>query len=241
MNASYVSILGCILVVGSANADTEERFPCVPSHSGDAGGIMMMDHSYLVRRELGQNRFDIPYGYLTVRPPPSRVNCFAKRSNISFAFWMPDLRAPEKDMWSQYDFRLQEPDRQTPGPDEFIVMVSFLAPEHQYTPAIGFKNLIDGWKKPYQIELRHGLLHILPGENPLAFDMYADLSQENGQLLLDCDGPDSDVPNPLCAGDLYFSDLELEASLQFPADALPKWREIRDGVRTLLDQWAVQD
>ncbi|MFP1646308.1 hypothetical protein [Pontitalea aquivivens] len=241
MKVSFLSILGYILVLGSANADAEERFPCVPGHSGDAGGIMLMDHSYPVRRELGSNRFDIPYGYLTVRPPPSRINCFPKRDSVSFAFWVPDLRAPKDDWLFQPDFRVQEPGRPRPDADEFVVKVSSVSPEDQWTPAIGFKNLIDSWEKPYRIELRHGLLHILPGENPQAFDTYADLSQENGQFLLACDRPESRVPNPLCRCDLYFSDLQLEAALRFPRDALPRWREIRDGVRTLLDRWAVQN
>src|SRR5690606_8024771 len=147
---------------------------------------------------------------------------------------------PRDDMWSQPDFSVQEPDRPKPSLDEFIVEVTTATPRERGSPSIRFRNIVRDLKNSYRVEISHGLLKVVPSKDAATVDDYADLSDSNGQVSLECTNPGPNVPNPLCAGYLYFSDLRLELTIVFPADALPKWREIRDGVRTLLDRWAVQ-
>jgi len=234
----YLYILAFLLAFTSV-AGADDQYPCQSDPAGRwAPGVQ--DHNYLVRRTIGPHSFDIPYGYLMIRPSANRVNCYSKRSSISFAFWIPDLRPPLSDMWSQPNFRVQEPGRSKPSTDEFVVSVLTASPNNPGAPTTMFRNTIGFLAGSYQIRFENGLLHVIPSENLRAFEGYFDLSNNNNQVALDCtpSGEDS-PPNPSCKGTIYFHDLGLTLVVLFPKDGLPYWKAIRDGTSTLLDQWSV--
>ncbi|RCS21415.1 hypothetical protein DUT91_24245 [Phyllobacterium salinisoli] len=208
-------------------------------------GIEKMDPNYPVKRILGPYRFEIPFGYMTGRPTPEQVNCYPVRKRIEFAFWMPDLRAPKDDTWGKSDFRPQEPGRDAPGPQDYIVEVPgvmFIDTKagKSESPSVRFWNSLSMLDEAFGFEQKYGLLRVLPGKNPNVYDDYSDLSQEDYKIILNCSRPEDHRLNPLCQAYLYFTDLQLETVVRFPADALPEWRKIKDGVRTLAERWIVK-
>jgi hypothetical protein len=57
---------------------------------------------------------------------------------------------------------------------------------------------------------------------------------ERDELLLHC------IPDYGCEFTVYFRDLKLGALGSLPYDALPQWREVKEGIRTLLERWIVK-
>ncbi|GGB10630.1 hypothetical protein GCM10011491_43190 [Brucella endophytica] len=244
LRALFASLCGV-----SANAMATEQYPCKPAPDEGRfawGRIQSIDPNYLVKRILGPYTFKIPYGYMIGRPTPERLNCYPKQNRLEFAFWMPDFRAPKKDMWSEPNYRVHEPGRDAPGPQEYVVDVvglEFIETKagKSGSPGRRFVNGLALLRKDFRIEETYGLIHVVPGQNTPLSDDYVSLSNEGYEILLECSRPESRDSNPSCKAYLYFTDLQLEAVMQFPADALPEWQKIKDGVRILVERWIVKE
>jgi len=240
MNATLIL---CSLILGALLCDAasaDEKYPCRAdqrSSTGMSEKSGSIDHKYIVRHTLGQFRFDIPYGYIIRRPSPEFVNCPGDK--LAFAFWMPDLRAPQDDMWSQPSYRVQEPGRPEPVADEYIISVISATPRKHADLSTRFTAHVGRFEKPYRLDFEDGLLHVLFDENNSAFDDYFDLSSTDEQYHIFCTKEDVNLPNPSCRADIYLNDINLGLFVQFPLDALPHWKEIGQGARTLLKRWQV--
>lgn len=246
MGFRILAMLFGLSVIGTYDAVADEHYPCEPAPDIKKAWykIQKMDKTYKVRRYLGPHTLDIPYGYFTGRQTPEEVNCYPKMSSLEFAFWLPDLRSPQKDMWYDANFRPREEGREAPGPHDYVVNVlslSFIdtAKGKSETPSKGFSNIVALFDKPFRIERKYDLLHVLPEENASAFDYYADLSQPDYKIFLSCSSP-QEVENPSCKAHLYLTDRQLEALLLMPVDALPEWQKVKDSVRSLVEQWRVK-
>ncbi|PRA75508.1 hypothetical protein CQ054_22920 [Ochrobactrum sp. MYb29] len=242
---ALLPLLATFLVGQQARAD--DQYPCKPQ-SDDLmqrwAGLAGMDPTYKVRRYLGPHTFDIPYGYFTGRPTPERVNCYPKETSLEFAFWLPDLRPPKKDMWYEAYFRPAEEGRPAPGPDEYVVTIlgmSFVdtSKGESETPSRAFSNRVFP-NEITQIERKYGMLHVLTDKVGAFQDTFADLSQPDYKIAMICSTPGTTDENPLCKVRLYLTDLQLEAILLMPVDAVPQWQKVKDGVRTLVEQWRVK-
>ncbi|KAA3503680.1 hypothetical protein DXM26_16875 [Agrobacterium tumefaciens] len=237
-------VLFCLvlLMATAIDASATEEYPCKPDPDGGKwawGRIQQMDHSYLVKRQVGPHRFEIPYGYHIGRRTPERVNCYPIRDSIEFAFWMPDLRSPRNDMWSEPDYRVQEEGRPVPSAREYVVQIlaTKYIPEGSTkpTPAEGFHNLTLPTQKTDE---RYGLTHTLPDADAGEMDTYVSSSDPRYEILLLCLKPEQNYfPYPSCKTYLYLTDLRLELVLIFPTDALPEWRKVVEGVHTLITRW----
>jgi len=240
-------LLGFLTAIGSQVAAADEQYPCKPEVEDMMhrwAGIQKMDKTYKVRRYLGPHTFDIPYGYFTGRRTPEGVNCQPKETSLEFAFWLPDLRSPQKDMWYDANFRPKEEGREAPGPRDYVVKILSLrfvdtAKGESESPSIAFSNGLhsDG---VIRLERKFGLLHEVTDRTGTRDDSYVDLSQRDYKIKLGCSAPESKDENPLCKVYLYLTDLQLEAILLMPVDALPEWQKVKDGVRTLVERWRVQ-
>lgn len=110
MRLSKLSILILAVLlsaIGIQAATADDQYPCKPAPEINTWWykIQKMDQTYPVKRYLGPHTFYIPYGYFTGRQTPEEVNCYPKMSSLEFAFWLPDLRPPQKDMWYDANFR----------------------------------------------------------------------------------------------------------------------------------------
>jgi len=240
-------LLGSLLAISIHPVSAEDQYPCKPAPDINTVWykIQKMDKTYKVRRYLGPHTFDIPYGYFTGRQSPEEVNCYPKMSSLEFAFWLPDLRSPQKDMWYDANFRPKEEGRPAPGPEEYIVKILSLkfvdtAKGESESPSIAFSNGLRS-NQIIRLERKYGLLHELTDSVGAFEDNFADISQRDYKIQLSCSTPESKDENPLCKVYLYLTDMQLEAILLMPVDALPEWQNVKDGVRTLIEQWRVKD
>lgn len=239
-------MLGFLTATGIQGAIADDQYPC--KLAPDIGTwwykIQKMDQTYPVKRYLGPHTFEIPYGYFTGRLTPERVNCTPKQDSLEFAFWLPDLRPPKKDMWYDANFRPQEEGRAPPRSHDYVVKILSMefidtAQGESESPSIRFSNRLAMFNTPFRLEQKYGLLHVLP-VGLSAFDEYADLTQKNYKIKMECSLLKDNHENPLCKVHLYLTDLQLEALLLMPVDALPEWQKVKDGLRTLVQQWLVK-
>ncbi|MGN6448588.1 MAG: hypothetical protein ACTHLK_08325 [Brucella intermedia] len=243
----FLALLGFLTAIDSQVAVADEQYPCKPEVEDMMhrwAGLQKMDKTYKVRRYLGPHTLDIPYGYFTGRRTPEGVNCHPKESSLEFAFWLPDLRFPQKDMWYDASFRPKEEGHEAPGPHDYVVKILSLrfvdtARGESETPSRWFTNGLR--EQVNRIEKKYGLLHVLTDRVGAFDDSFADLSQRDYKIAMDCSTPGGTDENPLCKVHLYLTDLQLEAILLMPVDALPEWQKVKDGVRTLVERWRVKN
>lgn|GEM_PF-4097751 len=240
-----LALTGLLTAIGIQTATADDQYPCKPAPDIDTWWykIQKMDQTYPVKRNLGPHTFEIPYGYFTGRLTPERVNCTPNQDSLEFAFWLPDLRSPKKDMWYDANYRPQEEGRVPPGPHDFVVKVLSMkfidtAKGESESPSIAFSNGLPS-EKIIRLERKYELLHVLP-ETLGMTDDYSELSQRDYKITMRCTSPRSGAVNPGCKTYLYFTDLQLGVLLLFPADALPQWQKVKDGLRTFVQQWLVK-
>ncbi|TCQ71849.1 hypothetical protein EDF68_1247 [Ochrobactrum sp. BH3] len=147
-------------------------------------------------------------------------------------------------MWYDAYFRPAEEGRPAPGPDEYVVKIlgmSFVdtSKGESESPSRWFANSIYA-DQVTEIEHKYGLLHIRTDKIGAFDDTFADLSRPDYKIAMDCSTPGSTSENPLCKVFIYLTDLQLEAILLMPVDAVPQWQKVKDGVRTLVEQWRVK-
>jgi len=181
-----------------------------------------------------QLKFSIPRPYTYPRTFWSHLGCDPKTDLFGFAFWMPDLRAPQHDMWGRPDFRIREDGRPKPGKDEFLVIIPTVevvtdeedAPSSNKAPWRQFKNNMTYLVgKRYMLKLEYGgLIHVAPVKEKIGGEVYVNFEDGRDEIMIDCDYPYQ------CFFDLYLSDHGLGMRGTFPKDALSHWREIKTGL-----------
>lgn len=166
-----------------------------------------------------------------------------RMQGISIAFWMPDLAAPERNMFFTTTYRPSETRRPFPRGDEHLVIVRSMGPTDvrkrrgQPPPAVGIENLRTAVESSDLVEDR-GLTRIVPtGRYPLPKATWFSLSEPATPFILTC-FLEGEAPNPGCLVDLQFVDLDLTATLSIPTDARYGTARVAAGLRTLLDRWS---
>lgn len=79
---------------------------------------IVVDRDRLIDVQLGDKKFRVPYAYFYARPFASHLNCDPKLQPLTFAFWMPDLRPTQRDMWYVPSYRPHEEGRPEPHAGE---------------------------------------------------------------------------------------------------------------------------
>jgi hypothetical protein len=96
---------------------------------------------------LGPNRFAVPWKYLAGRPPQTWPSCTSKKEAFGVQFWIPDGRAPEKDVSGTPDFRPAERDRDAKDLNSAVVSVHEIkhydaAPKAADSPDTRVRNML---------------------------------------------------------------------------------------------------
>ncbi|MGN8022129.1 hypothetical protein ACTJJ7_15605 [Phyllobacterium sp. 22229] len=240
---SVSALLLCINGIAVA-----QPFPCKasPDRSSDAyASIFNMDPAYPVKFRLkdGQS-FSIPYAF-GPSVPSERVDCYPQREGFRFSFWMPDLRAPKSDPFGLANYRPVESGQSDPDKNHYLVLPR-LAERKTDTdtdlPSRRFAGKIKDLKYRFFLQPKYdGLLQLVdPNGYPtpaIPSEQYYRFNDPQVEIQLDCLPT---VGNPSCQFDIYYSDLQLQVNGMFPYDALPQWREISQGMHTLIQRWTVK-
>ncbi|SDN39094.1 hypothetical protein [Ensifer sp. YR511] len=229
-----------LLCAGTAAA---QDYPCKPEPQDNLGAYyrkLTIDPDYLVKFQMGQRQFAVPYAYGTGRQTPERINCAPVRNRFEFAFWMPDLRAPKEDSWSKPDWRPQEPGRSRPSDDEYLVKAPFVEEVTSATvpPPRILENLIGIAHGEYRLSFAYdGLIRLSYSDDSEA--TYFNLEEGHEEVMIRCHA--TTLAEPACKYKLMFRDLSLVVEGSMPdKNGLSQWRSVKAGIRTLLERWLVK-
>lgn len=161
-------------------------------------------------------------------------------TGISYAFWMPTLRWPERDTLSIASSRFCENGRKMPEDGEFIVIASIenpwlplsTSPLRDRLPAERLENT----KKNLGAEFSGTKydLNYYDGSEEAPFDHF--FSGSEPSVILQCAKAER-VPNPICFGHVWWSMENLGLTVQFSLLDLPRWRENIDAAYELAHRW----
>jgi hypothetical protein len=104
---------------GTASAANQEQVADPPAcvepkdrHEAMYGAALDPERPFYV--DVGPYRYAVPWKYLHPRPPKVMASC--KLKGLGVQFWIPDGKAPERDLFWKPDDRPAEKGRPTLGP-----------------------------------------------------------------------------------------------------------------------------
>jgi hypothetical protein len=170
-----------------------------------------------------------------------------KLKGISFKFWMPSLRYPERNTQSLTSFRPCEDGRPAAMPDQsaYLVHVRIVpmdpqADETIVTPLDMYRNKINsiGGEKDYSFSEVYGLRRFESRKTlDLKRSLYRHVDGTVPELYMDCAEPSPAVANPSCRGYFYFPQADLFFQMSFATQDLRHWQDMVIAVRELLKRW----
>jgi hypothetical protein len=259
-NVISITCLTAVLVLASAPASKAQPYrDCPPGTSPNAKTVTETWHGAPLDRKIHLNPkdvwFKLPLGY--INPWPNReaerllrqrtpqnpqVPGLAQATGVSFAFWMPSLRWPERDRLSVPSYRPCE-DGRTISASEFIVEAEiewpwlpepeaqgFVTPEMRYGNQVRHLGLLAAGQE-------FGLARLVRSgrAGPI---FYSNTQNAKPQLSLRCSSDvDSPPPNPSCDGNVWWPDENLGLRVNFSKQDLPHWRQIVSAARELAYRW----
>lgn len=205
----------------------------------------VIDRDRLVDVQLGDKKFRVPYAYFSPRPFASHLNCDPKIQPLSFAFWMPDLRPTQRDMWYVPSYRPREEGRPEPQAGEYIVEVPVVKLSSTgekggaVPPSLQLRNRLGLYDRDFRLKQEGDLIHVLPMSNSVPFEIWFNLEREGDAIYIRCSrAEESKSPNPNCQASVLLRDLGISADVIFLREVVPDWSRIVDGLRTLLKRWS---
>ncbi|TGP85615.1 MULTISPECIES: hypothetical protein [unclassified Mesorhizobium] len=245
---SVVALLAFYLLVPRAfAAETAEdvyKLPCTePDLSAEPGHLTkeaerrrLIDPAHPVAVNLGLLKFEIPWAYIYPRPFSTHLNCNPNRKSVGIIFWIPDLKAPERDLWGIPEFHPSETDRPNPGPDDSVIRVTGIQYYGQGYPLkeSNADQRIDKLLRLYQddgltIIDQDGLSKMQTKYTTRDNDQYY-FRNDKDSLLLSC------MPT-YCQAYLDLKDMNLTAQFAIRREVFRKYQQASRGIRTLLMRW----
>lgn len=211
-----------------------------------------LSSSILYNIEALHGLYRIPVGYSWESASVKHADdAPADLKGISFAFWMPSLRYPERNTLSLTSFRPCEDGRPLTSPDqpEYLVRVriALMSPragDALVTPLDMYREKLSytGGEKGYNFSEVYGLRRF---ESKKAIDLghslYRHIEGTTPEVYMECAEPSSYGVNPACRGYFYFPQAHLSFQMSFASRDLLHWRDMVNGVRELLERWRVAD
>jgi len=205
-------------------------------------GAHSQDQGYISQR-LGNEIFDIPNKYRHPRPTKTdyRGACYPD-CDFGIQFWLPDLKAPEKDLFFRPEFRPSEANRPNPGPGEFVVKVISIrhVPDIE-DPKIDTaetrieatlelaENLAGSFSESHYEQLTTITSKTAPNGPQRLF-----LRRAEGSVFIFCA---AHIPSAICQGFVDIRKYGVTVSFHFPISEVLKYNQIADGIGDLLEKW----
>jgi hypothetical protein len=256
--SSWLSLAAGIVLAGATISQAEPYRDCPPSISPGMQTVTKTWHGAPLDREYYLNPkgiwFKLPFGYLNPwpdrdaerllrqrTPQNPRVPGLGDATGVTFAFWMPSLRGPERDRFSVPSFRPCESGREI-SHSEFVVEAEvewpwlpspekhgFITPEMRYENGVRYLGL----RKEKE---EYGLIRLV-GSKELGSIFYNTKPEAKMQLNLRCSPDIDEPPNPSCDGNVWWPEEKLGLWVYFSKQDLPKWQEIITATRALAYRW----
>ncbi|RWE71099.1 hypothetical protein [Mesorhizobium sp.] len=216
---------------------TQPEFSAEPGHiSKEAVRKSLIDPTHPVGINLGPLKFKIPWAYIYPRPFSTHLNCNPNRKSVGIIFWIPDLKAPERDLWGIPQFHPSETNRSNPGPDDSVIRVTGIQYYGQRYPLeeSSADQRIERLLRLYRddglnIINQDGLLKMQTKYTTKDNNQYY-FRNDTDSLLLSC------MP-AYCQAYLDLKDMNLTTQFAIPREVFRKYRQASEGIRTLLIRW----
>lgn len=239
-----------LLMPGAFAAETAQdiyNLPCTePDLSAEPGHVSkeavrrrLIDPAHPVAINLGPLKFKMPWAYIYPRPFSTHLNCNPNRKSVGIIFWIPDLKAPERDLWGVPEFHPSETDRPNPGPEDSIIRVTGIQYYGQGFP-LGESNADDRidrllrlYRNDQLIILEQYGLSKMQTKYTTNTDADYYFRSDTDSLLLSC------MPT-YCQAYLDLKDMNLTAQFAIRREVLREYQHASRGIRTLLMRWKLE-
>jgi hypothetical protein len=204
------------------------------------GDRKALDPDRKFRIDVGPYRFAVPWKYLQPRPANDLAECKIKTNSkgLGVQFWVPDGKAPERDMFWRPEFNPPEKDRPNPGPDEWVISVEEIVyyenePLAEVNPDLRINNLLRQYGKHVLLDKDGDLTLIRSSEDPNRQMNWFRIEPDQS-LFFSCLGSDE---RRLCQGYLDMKDKHLAVYLTVPGRAIYMHATTVSILRSLLQGW----
>jgi hypothetical protein len=183
--------------------------------------------------DVGPYRYAVPWKYLHPKPPKVMASC--KLKGLGVQFWLPDGKAPERDLFWHPQFNPTEKGRLTPAPEDWVIKVTII--KHYETQPPNDTNpdrLIDNvLQMNGTLDERDGLT-VVKTAGPESRDFASFKKGPEQSLLFTCLKGTS---RQLCQGFLDLKEEHLAIHFLAPGEAIPLHDKLVETLRRLLQRW----
>lgn len=204
------------------------------------GDRKALDPNRKFRIDVGTYRFAVPWKYLQPRPADDLAACKINSKGLGVQFWIPDGKAPERDMFWRPEFNPPEKDRPNPSPDEWAISVQSIVyykdvPLNQDNPDLRIDNLVRRDAKQVLLD-RDGNLTLIRSRKYPEQKMGWFRIEPNQTLFFSCLGSDE---RRLCQSYLDMKDKHLAVYFLSPGRAMYMHATTVSMLRSLLQRWEI--
>lgn len=212
----------------------------IPAHSDDLSRRSHLDPARPLYVNLGPYSYAVPWKYLHPRPTQIWANCLIDTKVLGMQFWIPDGRAPERDLFWNGNFNPTETSHSDPTPSDWVIKVTAISfydqtPPSDVNPDKGINNLLKLHKSP-KLESFEGLTGIA-STFPSVETRHWYSKSSNESLLFFCLGP---LSTSVCQGYLDLKDKHLAVHFITAGSAVRFHGAIVSVLRSLLDHWSLK-
>lgn len=202
------------------------------------GDRKALDPDRKFRIDVGPYRFAVPWKYLAPRPAHDLAACKINSKGLGVQFWIPDGKAPERDMFWRPEFNPPEKGRPNPGPDEWVISVEHIvyykdAPLTNDNPDLRINNILKQYGTHVLLDKDGDLTLIRSSEYPDDKSSWFRIEPDQ-TLFFSCAGSGE---RRLCQGYLNMKDKHLAVYLTVPRRGMYMNATIVSILRNLLQGW----
>jgi hypothetical protein len=186
--------------------------------------------------DVGPYRYAVPWKYLHGRPPKVMASCKLKALGVQF--WIPDGRAPERDLFWRPEFNPPEKHRPKPGPEDWVIKVTVIK-HYETDPPIDVNadRRIANILETHKTLKKSGDLIAVKAAGPDS-ENYALFKRSSEQsLLFHCLGGNGS--RQVCQGFLDLKEKHLAVHFLAPGESVPLNDGIVKTLKYLLQSWEI--
>ena len=230
--------------LAAETAEDVYNLPCTqPDLSAEPGHVSkeavrqsLIDPIHPVAINLGPLKFKIPWAYIYPRPFSTHLNCNPNRKTVGIIFWIPDLKAPERDLWGVPEFHPSETDRPNPGPDDSIIRVTGMQyygygyPLKESSVDQRIDRLLRLYRDDDLVLIDQDRLIKMQNKYTTNTNDQYYFKDEMDSLMLSC-------TTVSCQAYLDLKDMNLTDQFAIRREVFRNWRQASQGIRALLVRW----
>ncbi|TAU35281.1 hypothetical protein ELH27_36720 [Rhizobium leguminosarum] len=220
----------------SQSASVSEELDCVkPSNEQYNEFHHGLNPERKFRIDVGPYRFAVPWKYLQPRPANFQEGCKIRADSLGVQFWIPDGKAPERDLFFNGEYNPPEPRRPHPTENEWVIKFVDIShysvgPSARADPDLQFKNIMRLFEKEASIK-QDGDLKLIEFDDPSKTSKYWFQEDDEKSLFFWCGR------SAVCQGVIDLKDKHLAGQFLLTRPSIRFHATIVSTLQNLLQQW----